>query len=139
MTYKIIAKLNENHILELVELYKNEFWTKNRTYQQVVKMLNASNIIIGLVDDSEQLIGFTRVLTDFVYRATIYDVIIKPNYRKMGLGNKLLDAVINHPQLSAVENVALYCLPEMIPFYERWGFTTNMGQIQLMYRGKPIT
>lgn len=139
MTYKIIAKLNENHILELVELYKNEFWTKNRTYQQVVKMLNASNIIIGLVDDSEQLIGFTRVLTDFVYRATIYDVIIKPNYRKMGLGNKLLDAVINHPQLSAVENVALYCLPEMIPFYERWGFTTNVGEIQLMYRGKPIT
>jgi|GEM_PF-7017073 len=37
----------------------------------------------------------------------------------MGLGAKLLDAVINHPQLSAVENIALYCLPEMIPFYER--------------------
>ncbi|NDJ22346.1 GNAT family N-acetyltransferase [Nostoc sp. B(2019)] len=139
MTYKIIAKLNENQILELVELYKNEFWSKSRTYQQVVKMLNASDIIIGLVDDSEQLIGFTRVLTDFVYRATIYDVIIKPNYRNMGLGTKLLDAVINHPQLSAVENIALYCLPEMIPFYERWGFTSNVGEIQLMYMGKPIT
>lgn len=139
MTYKIIAKLNENQILELVELYKNEFWSKSRTYQQVVKMLKASDIIIGLVDDSEQLIGFTRVLTDFVYRATIYDVIIKPNYRNMGLGTKLLDAVINHPQLSAVENIALYCLPEMIPFYERWGFTSNVGEIQLMYRGKPIT
>ncbi|WP_193198982.1 GNAT family N-acetyltransferase [Nostoc sp. MG11] len=138
MTYKIIAKLNENQILELVELYKNEFWSKNRTYQQVVKMLHASDIIIGLVDDSEQLIGFTRVLTDFVYRATIYDVIIKANYRNMGLGTKLLDAVINHSQLSAVENVALYCLPEMIQFYERWGFTTNVGEIQLMYRGKPI-
>ncbi|MBW4684037.1 MAG: GNAT family N-acetyltransferase [Komarekiella atlantica HA4396-MV6] len=138
MTYKIIAKLNENQILELVELYKNEFWSKNRTYQQVVKMLSASDIIIALVDDSEQLIGFARVITDFVYRATIYDVIIKQNYRNMGLGNKLLDAVINHPQLSAVENIALYCLPKMIPFYERCGFTTNVGEIQLMYRGKPI-
>jgi ribosomal protein S18 acetylase RimI-like enzyme len=139
MIYQIVAQLNENQILELVELYKNEFWSKKRTYQQVAKMLNASDIIIGLIDDNEQLIGFARVLTDFVYRATIYDVIIKPTHRNMGLGAKLLDAVINHPQLSPVENIALYCLPEMIPFYERWGFTTNVGKIQLMYRGKSIT
>jgi len=78
MIYQIVAQLNENQISELVELYKNEFWSQKRTYQQVVNMLNASDIIIGLVDDTEQLIGFTRVLTDFVYRATIYDVIIKP-------------------------------------------------------------
>ncbi|MBW4564594.1 MAG: GNAT family N-acetyltransferase [Mojavia pulchra JT2-VF2] len=136
MTYRIVEQLSENQILQLVELYKNEFWSKKRTYPDVVKMLAASDLIIGLVDESEQLIGFTRILTDFVYRATVYDVIIKPTHRKIGLGVKLMDAVINHPQLSAVELVALYCLPEMIPFYQRWRFTNEVGELQLMHRYK---
>ncbi len=134
MNYKVITQLTEHQISELVDLYKNEFWSKKRTYQNVAKMLAASDIVIGLVDDSEKLIGFTRVLTDFVYRATIYDVIIKPTHRNVGLGAKLMDAVIHHPQLSAVESIALYCLPEMIPFYERWGLKTDTGELLLMFR-----
>ncbi|MBD2214320.1 GNAT family N-acetyltransferase [Nostoc linckia FACHB-104] len=134
MHYQIVDHLTENQILELVDLYKDEFWSKNRKYQDVVKMLAASNIIIAFVTDSQELIGFTRILTDFVYRATIYDVIIKPTYRKMGLGAKLMDAAINHPQLREVEQIALYCLPEMMPFYQRWGFTTEVGELRLMYR-----
>ena len=83
------------------------------------------------------MIGFTRVLTDFVYRATIYDVIVKPTHRKIGLGTRLIDAVVNHPKLASVEQIALYCLPEMIPFYERWDFTANIG-VQLMFRNKQL-
>ncbi|BAY88786.1 MULTISPECIES: GNAT family N-acetyltransferase [unclassified Tolypothrix] len=134
MHYQIVDHLTENQILELADLYKNEFWSKNRKYQDVAKMLVASNIIIAFVTDSQELIGFTRILTDFVYRATIYDVIIKPTYRKLGLGAKLMDAAINHPQLREVEQIALYCLPEMMPFYQRWGFTTEVGELRLMYR-----
>lgn len=134
MTYHIIANLTENQISELLELYKSEFWSYKRTREDVVKMLAGSDIIVGLVNESDRLIAFTRVLTDFVYRATIYDVIVKPTHRKMGLGVKLIDTVINHPELASVEQITLYCLPEMIPFYERWSFSANVGEIQLMYR-----
>ncbi|AFY42601.1 GNAT family N-acetyltransferase [Nostoc sp. PCC 7107] len=134
MTYKFIDTLTEKQIYQLVELYKNEFWSKQRTYQDVAKMLQSSDIILGLIDNNEQLIGFTRVLTDFVYRAIIYDVIIKPDYRKKGLGAKLMDAIVHHPQLHQVEQIALYCLPEMMPFYQRWDFTSEVGNLKLMYR-----
>ncbi|MGM3307381.1 GNAT family N-acetyltransferase [Anabaena sp. WFMT] len=139
MNYKIVNQLNEKQIYELVELYKNEFWSKDRTYQRVVKMLKASDIIIALVGDDEELIGFCRVLTDFVYRATLYDVIIKSNYRKMGFGAKLLDEVINQPQLKEVENIALFCLTEMIPFYECWGFQQDVDGIKLMRRNNQLS
>jgi predicted GNAT family N-acyltransferase len=132
MNYQVVNQLNEKQIYELVELYKNEFWSKNRTYQGVVKMLAASDLIIALVDE-EELIGFCRVLTDFVYRGVLYDVIVKPSYRKMGFGAKLLDEVINHSQLKEVENIALYCLPQMMPFYRRWGFTNDTIKLELMY------
>jgi GNAT superfamily N-acetyltransferase len=95
--------------------------------------LAATDVIIGLVDEREQLIGFTRVLTDFIYRATIYDVIIKPTHRNMGLGSQSINAVINHPKLASLEQFALFCLPEMIPFYERSGFI-NIEKLRLMFR-----
>ena len=133
MNYQVVNQLNETQISQLVELYKNEFWSKNRTYQGVVKMLAASDIIIALINQEKELIGFCRILTDFVYRGVLYDVIIKSNYRTMGFGAKLLNEVINHHQLKEVENIALFCLPEMIPFYQNWGFT-DVVKLELMYR-----
>jgi predicted GNAT family N-acyltransferase len=134
MNYQVVNQLDETQISELVELYKNEFWSHNRTYQGVVKMLAASDIIIALVNEKKELIAFCRILTDFVYRGVLYDVIVKPSYRKMGFGAKLLDEVVNHPQLKEVENMALFCLPEMIPFYQQWGFTNEVVKLELMYR-----
>jgi predicted GNAT family N-acyltransferase len=134
MNYQVVNQLDETQISELVELYKNEFWSYNRTYPGVVKMLAASDIIIALVNEEKELIAFCRILTDFVYRGVLYDVIVKPSYRKMGFGAKLLDEVVNHPQLKEVENMALFCLPEMIPFYQRWGFTNEVVKLELMYR-----
>ncbi|MFM6000861.1 MAG: GNAT family N-acetyltransferase [Dolichospermum sp.] len=133
MNYQVVNQLDETQIYQLVELYKNEFWSRNRTYQGVVKMLAASDIIIALVNEEKVLIGFCRILTDFVYRGVLYDVIVKPSYRKMAFGAKLLNEVINHPQLKKVENIALFCLPEMIPFYQTWGFT-DVVKLKLMYR-----
>ncbi|MEI3648763.1 MAG: GNAT family N-acetyltransferase [Dolichospermum lemmermannii FEM_B0920] len=134
MDYQVVNQLDETQISELVELYKNEFWSHNRTYQGVVRMLAASDIIIALVNEEKELIAFCRILTDFVYRGVLYDVIVKPSYRKMGFGAKLLDEVVNHPQLKEVENMALFCLPEMIPFYQQWGFTNEVVKLELMYR-----
>ncbi|KAF3889868.1 MULTISPECIES: GNAT family N-acetyltransferase [Nostocales] len=132
--YRVVHHLTEHQISQLLDLYKQEFWSQKRKRDDVVKMLAATDIAIALVDDSDQLIGFTRVLTDFVYRATIYDVIVKSTHRNKGLGSQLLDSVVNHPKLASVEQIALYCLPEMIPFYEKWNFTANTSGIQLMYR-----
>ena len=134
MNYQVVNQLDETQISELVELYKNEFWSHNRLYPGVVKMLAASDIIIALVNEEKELIAFCRILTDFVYRGVLYDVIVKPSYRKMGFGAKLLDEVVNHPQLKEVENMALFCLPEMIPFYQQWGFTNEVVNLELMYR-----
>ncbi|MCC3406582.1 MAG: GNAT family N-acetyltransferase [Microcoleus sp. PH2017_10_PVI_O_A] len=137
--YRIVETLTDSQVSDLMDLYKNEFWCNKRTREDVVRMLAATDVIIGLVDEGDgvpprklRLIGFSRVMTDFVYRGTIFDVIVHPTYRKMGLGKVLMDAVLNHPQLQAVENLSLNCLPKMIPFYKRWGFTDDIGEMKFM-------
>ena len=77
-------------------------------------------------------VGFARVLTDWHYRAYVYDVIVATDWRDRGLGRELLDALME--RLHAVESIELSCQPEMIPFYRRWGFTDEFGGSLLMRR-----
>ncbi|GAA6620625.1 hypothetical protein NUACC26_064410 [Scytonema sp. NUACC26] len=71
MKYRVVHHLTEPQISELVDLYKQEFWSQKRERDDVVKMLAATDIIIGLVDESDRLIGFTRVLTDYVSQQSV--------------------------------------------------------------------
>ena len=134
MNVKIITSLSEQQIGQLLVLYKNEFWCKQRKLEDVKKMLANTDVALAATDENENLIGFIRVLTDYTYKATIYDLIVHTDFRGRQLGKLLMDKVINHPDLKDVEHFGLYCLPSMHEFYQRWGFTTDVGEITLMRR-----
>jgi GNAT superfamily N-acetyltransferase len=96
-------------------------------------MLTNTVIVIGAEEQiSGRLVAFVRVLTDGVFRALIFDVIVAPDFRNRGLGTKLMETIREHPQLRDVRHLELYCLPEMAPFYERWGFSSNLGGLVLI-------
>lgn len=133
MTYKVIEKLNEKQVDHLLALFKNEWWTRNRQTIDIKKMLENSNVVIGLIhEETEELIGFTRVITDTVYRAFIFDVIAKEEYRNSGIGKILMDAILNHPLVRDVDRVELYCPDRLVSYYEKWGFSTDVNGSNLM-------
>ena len=81
-----------------------------------------------------RLVAFARVLTDRVFRAFIFDVIVATEHRGAGLGHRLMEELLRHPNLSGVELIELYCRPELVPFYERLGFTSPDSGVTLMRR-----
>ena len=133
--YRLIDRLDDKHIEELVALYQNEWWSKGRTRDDVCKMLEHSDIVFGLVEaGSDRLVGFARVLTDRVYRATLYDVIVAGDKRGGDLGKLLLDAVTAHPDLVGIEQLELHCKPELEAFYAKWGFARNATGTSILRR-----
>ena len=126
--------LTEEQIMDLHTLYQNEWWTKSRTLEETRKVVVGSQICLGLVEPSGKLVGFSRLLTDFIFKALVFDVIVAPEYRGLGLGDRLVSLVMAHERLREVKTFELYCLPELIPFYERHGFSDDVGKIRLMRR-----
>ncbi|GLX68032.1 GNAT family N-acetyltransferase [Paenibacillus glycanilyticus] len=126
----IVNQLSEKHFQDLLNLYSERSWTKTRTSDEVRAMIDNS-YIFGLCDsESDQLIGFTRVVTDYVFRATIYDVIVMERFQGKGFGRLLLQTVVNSTLIKSIERVDLYCEDNKVVFYEKWGFekvpaTTN--------------
>jgi predicted GNAT family N-acyltransferase len=136
MSIERIESLSEEQIEELHRLYQLEWWTKGREREGVRRMLEHSDVIVAFADAATgKLAAFARVLTDYVYKALIFDVIVEASHRGEGLGAKLMEAIVGHPKLESVRHFELYCLPELVPFYRRWGFTDELGELRFMRRG----
>jgi len=120
---------------QLLDLYAATWWAADRTERDVAAMLTATDIVFALIDrPADRLVAFARVLTDDTYLALVLDVIVAPDHRETGLGRLLMDAIVSHPRLAAVQSIELVCQPELLDFYRRWGFTDDVQQSRLMWR-----
>ena len=135
MAFQKIERLTGSQVHDLVKLYQNEWWSRDRCLADIQRMLENSDLLIGLCDpETQRLVAFARVLTDYVYKAFVFDVIVAPAHRGEGLGAALMEALTTHPVLASVQHLELYCLPEIAPFYRRWGFTHEIGALCFMRR-----
>ncbi|MFW6357793.1 MAG: GNAT family N-acetyltransferase [Chroococcales cyanobacterium] len=118
--------------LQLQSLFKlSAFWAKDRRIEDLEIAIANSDPVIS-VWDGEQLIGFARATSDGIYRAAIWDVIIHPDYRGVGLGRKLVETVLSHPRVNRVERVYLTTTYQQ-SFYERIGFQRNESTTMVLY------
>ncbi len=122
-SYAPITSLSPTQVAQLHQLYQHEWWTQGRQLADVQTMVQHSDYVFGFCESaSGQLVAFARVLSDRVYRAIVFDVIVAADHRQQGLGTRLLHQIIEHPELATMECILLFCLPEMMPFYEKIGF-----------------
>jgi N-acetylglutamate synthase-like GNAT family acetyltransferase len=117
---------------QLQQLFSlSAFWAKERNLEDLeIAIANSEPVIT--VWNREQLIGFARATSDGIYRATIWDVAIHPDYQKQGLGSKLVETVLSHPRMCRVERVYLMTTHQQ-RFYERIGFQTNSTTTMVLY------
>ena len=131
----------DRHTSELAALYQDEWWTRGRSREDVAAMLDApGSCLYGVLDGPDgRLAAFARVLTDGVFKALIFDLIVGSEHRGQGLGARLMRRIENDPRLARVRHLELYCLPELEPFYERHGFSAEVGGVRLMRRQRTVS
>ncbi len=107
------------------------FWAKERNLQDLKLAIKNSNPVVT-VWDQKQMIGFARATSDGIYRATIWDVVIHPDYQGYGLGRKLVETVVSHPLLNRVERIYLMTTHQS-EFYKRIGFQENSNTTMILH------
>ena len=73
--------------------------------------------------------AFGRAISDGVHRAYVEDVVIDPEYRGKGIGERLVAALIE--LLEGVHIVSLFCEPDRVNFYARNGFRASETQVMM--------
>jgi GNAT superfamily N-acetyltransferase len=126
--------LDPSLVDELLAFYKREWWTDDRERDGVQRMLTGSDLVISATS-GEDLVGFVRAITDGVYRAAIFDLIVDPAWRGRGLGVELIERAHAHPVLAGCRRVELICVEEMVPFYAKRGYELSLPEhLRMIWR-----
>lgn len=101
-------------------LSKHSGWSDNIPFDKVKTSIDNS-LNFGLFHNHKQ-IGFARIISDFSTIAYLGDIYILDNYRGQGLSKKLMDVIMEHPNLQGLRRwILLTSTADWL--YEKYGFT----------------
>jgi len=106
---------------QLLALFEQADWARGRSLKDIQGMLVETDVTISAWDGTK-LVGFGRVLTDYVYRASIWDVIVDVSYQDQDIGKGLVQRILTHTSLAQVELFWL-CTRRYQGFYASLGFS----------------
>ena len=103
-------------------------------FKNFINNLSNKHIII-VIEDNNKIIGTgtllieNKVIHNMGLVGHVEDIIIHNNYRKLGLGKKLIDELINISIQSSCYKIILDCNEKNVNFYQNSGFTQKEIQM----------
>lgn len=109
-------------VMELAPLGKKE--------PQKLESAFRNSTIRCFVYHQGRLIGAGRALSDGVWRAAIYDVVVLPEYQGKGVGSEIMRRIVAEAN---VDIIMLFAAPGKEPFYGKLGFRKMKTAMALMH------
>lgn len=122
-------------LYELEELCDAVGWSR-RPIRKVRKAIQNSFLVITMWEQRgsrKRLIGFSRATSDHAFNATIWDVVVHPDFQGKGLGKALMKQLIKKLRSEDISNVTLFADPEVVNFYKQLGFMPDPEGIKGMF------
>ncbi len=122
-------------LYELEELCDAVGWSR-RPLRKVKKAIEHSFLVATMWQvrgNQRRLIGFARATSDHAFNATIWDVVVHPDFQGKGLGKALMKYVLKKLRSEEISNVTLFADPHVVDFYRTMGFMSDPEGIKGMF------
>jgi ribosomal protein S18 acetylase RimI-like enzyme len=122
-------------LYELEELCDAVGWSR-RPLRKVKKAIEHSFLVASMWQvrgTQRRLIGFARATSDHAFNATIWDVVVHPDYQGQGMGKALMKYVLKKLRSEEISNVTLFADPHVVDFYRTLGFMSDPEGIKGMF------
>jgi len=84
----------------------------------------------------EKLIGLARATSDHAFNATIWDVLVDPEFQGQGLGKALVEHMVRSLLRRDITNITLFADSKVVEFYRQLGFESDPDGIKVsLYAG----
>lgn len=95
-------------------------WGQGRELAHITQQIEGSDLVFS-VWEARKLCGFARVITDSSYLAAVLDFIVAKSHQGQGVGKRLMEAVLAHPDLAGVRKWVVFS-PMNKEFFEQFNF-----------------
>ena len=130
---KFIESWPEN---EIVELYKAGGWWKDSYNKSGIKYLLKGSFAFAVAVDksSRKAVGMGRIISDGVSDAYIQDLVVLPEFRDKGIGQKLVKALLDYCISKGILWIGLIAEPNQDGFYSTIGFKSMKNYVPMRYQ-----
>ncbi len=122
-------------LYELEELCNAVGWSR-RPLRKVKKAIQHSFLVVSMWQmqgKQRRLIGFARATSDHAFNATLWDVVVHPDFQSKGLGKALMKFIIKKLRSDDISNITLFADPHVVDFYRNLGFIPDPEGIKGMF------
>ncbi len=102
MGFRIVDGGDKMRTADIVRLLHTTYWAEKRPVEQIEKAVRNSSCYGVFDEDSETLIGFARVISDYATTYYLCDVVIDPAWRGRGLGKALVSHIDTRPEYAGL-------------------------------------
>jgi ribosomal protein S18 acetylase RimI-like enzyme len=123
LTFKETKDLNYEKVIDIFyEVNFLKYPEKRNKYKKAIEKAFRNSQFVVSVWDSNELVGFARVITDKSLFATIWNLIVKPDYQRKRIGTMIIKKCLNkYPDL----HFFLFSGKDSVDFYKKTGFDTH--------------
>lgn len=110
------------HLEDIKALLSQSYWAQNRALDVIQKSVEHSLCYAFFDTQTDCMVAFARVITDYATMYYICDVIVDEQHRGNGLGKMLVDYIVNkEEQLKGKYGMLL--TSDAQGLYSQYGFT----------------
>jgi ribosomal protein S18 acetylase RimI-like enzyme len=132
-----IRIVKEWDIEAIRQLYRVGGWWKEEWDPEGIRPMIAGSLAfaVGIDPENGKTVAMGRVISDGVSDAYIQDVIVRSEYRSLGIGRRLIDALVRACEHHGIAWIGLIAEPGTENFYIPVGFTRMEGYVPMIYSG----
>jgi ribosomal protein S18 acetylase RimI-like enzyme len=118
MDLNIHSDFSKANLDEMRGIYNSVGWTRHTN--DIIKQIYEASNVIAIATINGQTVGLGRAISDGVFNAAIYDVVVHLEFQKQGIAKKIINNLLEN--LSHVSCVHLISTTGNEDFYRKLGF-----------------
>ena len=122
--------------VEIANLYRaGGWWKEEYDPKEIPRLIQGSFLFAVAVDKKTgRAAGMGRVISDGVSDGYIQDLVVLPEYRKTGIGTRIVSTLVEKCVESGISWIGLIAEPDTEKFYLPSGFHPMKGHTPLIFR-----
>lgn len=134
MEFKLITYFDESYIDSIYETYQSVGWLKHDKDKIRKIFENSTHVVFAIYDN--KVIGFARALSDGVFNAAIYDVVVNKDFQNNQIGMHMLEHILK--EIESLSCIHLISTIDNLEFYQKAGFK-KLKTGMVIYQDKRLT
>ena len=131
--FKPLEIPTEEQARQIIDIYREKgWWNEKKDHPALVARIVSGSHCFVIAESQGEIIGMGRAISDGASEAYIQDMAVKNNFKRRGIGKKILQMILSRIQNDGLGWIGLIAEKGSREFYSDLGFKEFRGALPML-------